>query len=60
MPSEFAPPASGSAGADPGRTARSLFSKFRSLLEANTAALAKMAEMERMLGGEYIFDRAFL
>ncbi len=50
--------------AEPGlaakESARSLFSKFRSLLEANTAALAKMAEMERMLGGEYIFDRAFL
>jgi pyruvate,water dikinase len=40
--------------------ARSLFSKFRALLEANTAALTTMAAMERMLGGEYIFDRAFL
>ncbi|MFU2210014.1 PEP-utilizing enzyme [Solidesulfovibrio sp. C21] len=60
MPAEFAPPSTGPAGADPSRTARSLFSKFRSLLDSNTAALAKMAEMERMLGGEYIFDRSFL
>ncbi|EFL49646.1 pyruvate phosphate dikinase PEP/pyruvate-binding [Solidesulfovibrio fructosivorans JJ]] len=60
MPTEYAPPGNGPAGADPSRTARSLFSKFRSLLESNTAALAKMAEMERMLGGEYIFDRSFL
>jgi pyruvate, water dikinase len=43
-----------------GEAARSLFSKFRALLEANTAALTTMAAMERMLGGEYIFDRAFL
>jgi len=43
-----------------GEAARSLFSKFRTLLEANTAALATMAVMERMLGGEYIFDRTFL
>lgn len=43
-----------------GEAARSLFSKFRALLEANTAALASMASLERMLGGEYIFDRTFL
>ncbi len=43
-----------------GEAARSLFSKFRALLEANTAALTSMASLERMLGGEYIFDRAFL
>jgi pyruvate,water dikinase len=47
-------------GALAGEAARSLFSKFRALLEANTAALTTMAAMERMLGGEYIFDRAFL
>jgi pyruvate,water dikinase len=47
-------------GAPASEAARSLFSKFRALLEANTAALATMAAMERMLGGEYIFDRAFL
>uniref|UniRef100_I2PYK5 Phosphoenolpyruvate synthase/pyruvate phosphate dikinase n=1 Tax=Desulfovibrio sp. U5L TaxID=596152 RepID=I2PYK5_9BACT len=40
--------------------ARSVFSKFRALLDANTAALATMAALERMRGGEYIFDRAFL
>lgn len=40
--------------------ARAFFSKFQALLDANTAALAVMAGMERMLGGEYIFDRAFL
>ncbi len=40
--------------------ARAFFSKFQALLEANTAALAAMAGLERMLGGEYIFDRAFL
>lgn len=43
-----------------GEAARSIFSKFRTLLEANTAALTTMAKMERMLGGEYIFDRAFM
>lgn len=41
-------------------SARSLFHNFRRLLEQNTAALELMAEMERALGGEYIFDRAFL
>ena len=44
----------------PEESARSVFSKFRALLEANTAALTAMAAMERMRGGEYIFDRAFL
>jgi hypothetical protein len=43
-----------------GEAARSLFSKFRALLEAKTAALTTKASLERMLGGEYIFDRAFL
>ena len=43
-----------------GETARSLFSKFRTLLDANTAALGTMAAMERVLSGEYVFDRAFL
>ena len=47
-------------GLSAGTAARSLFSKFRALLEANTAALTTMAAMERMLGGDYIFDRAFL
>jgi pyruvate,water dikinase len=39
---------------------RSLFSKFRRILELNTRALETMAEMERALGGDYIFDQAFL
>jgi pyruvate,water dikinase len=49
-----------SGGVLPGETARSLFSKFRALLEANTAALATMTAMERVLSGEYVFDRTFL
>ncbi len=40
--------------------ARSLFSKFRTILDSNTAVLTAIAGMESMLGGEYIFDRAFL
>jgi len=40
--------------------ARALFSKFRTILDSNTAILTNIAQMERMLGGEYIFDRAFL
>lgn len=43
-----------------GEAARSVFSKFRTIIDANTAALSLMADMERMLGGEYIFDRTFL
>lgn len=39
---------------------RSLFSKFQMILDMNTKLLEKMAAMERALGGEYIFDRAFL
>lgn len=39
---------------------RSLFSKFQMILDMNTKILEKMAVMERMLGGEYIFDKAFL
>lgn len=39
---------------------RSIFSKFKRILKLNTRALELMAEMERALGGEYIFDRAFL
>ncbi len=40
--------------------ARALFSKFRTILDSNTAILTAIAQMERMLGGEYIFDRAYL
>jgi pyruvate,water dikinase len=39
---------------------RSLFSRFQTILDMNTRILEKMIEMERMLGGEYIFDRTFL
>lgn len=39
---------------------RSLFSKFRRIQKLNAEILEIMAEMERALGGEYIFDRAFL
>ena len=40
--------------------ARSLFAKFQRIQKHNTKALEVMAEMDRALGGEYIFDRAFL
>lgn len=36
------------------------FRSFKRLLEANTRALESMAQMERALGGEYVFDKAFL
>lgn len=39
---------------------RSLFSKFRQILEMNNRSMEVMADMERALGGEYIFDRNFL
>ncbi len=39
---------------------RSLFAKFQRIQKHNTKALELMAEMDRALGGEYIFDRAFL
>lgn len=39
---------------------RSLFRKFRRILELNNKVLERMAAMERALSGEYIFDRAFL
>ncbi|TVM31524.1 PEP-utilizing enzyme [Oceanidesulfovibrio marinus] len=39
---------------------RSLFHKFRRILELNNAIMEKMAELESALGGEYIFDNAFL
>lgn len=51
---------------EPGRRAaaawrvRSLFVNYRRILDQNNAALELMAEMERALGGEYIFDRTFL
>ncbi len=39
---------------------RSLFSKFQRIQKLNTRLLELMAGMEQALGGEYIFDRAFL
>ncbi len=39
---------------------RSLFAKFQRIQKLNTKALEVMAEMDQALGGEYIFDRAFL
>ena len=39
---------------------RSLFAKFQRIQKYNTNVLELMAEMDRALGGEYIFDRAFL
>ncbi len=39
---------------------RSIFSKFKRIQKLNTNILERIAEMDRALGGEYIFDRAFL
>jgi pyruvate, water dikinase len=39
---------------------RSLLSKFQRIQRLNTKFLELMAGMDRALGGEYIFDRAFL
>ena len=39
---------------------QSLFNNFRRILFLNNAILEDMDHMERALGGEYIFDRAFL
>ena len=41
-------------------SARFLFRTFKRILAANTAALEGMARMDRALGGEYIFDTAYL
>ncbi len=41
-------------------SARFLFRAFKRILTGNTAALERMARMDRALGGEYVFDRAFL
>ena len=46
-------------GQGPG-TARFLFRAFRRILDLNTRALEAMARMDRALGGEYVFDAAFL
>ncbi|MDD2464458.1 MAG: PEP-utilizing enzyme [Desulfobulbus sp.] len=39
---------------------QALFNNFKRILLLNNAVLEEMAKMERALGGEYIFDRAFL
>ncbi|MGW8287184.1 MAG: PEP/pyruvate-binding domain-containing protein [Desulfobulbales bacterium] len=38
----------------------SVFKRFRRILFLNNKVLEKIGEMERALGGEYIFDHAFL
>jgi pyruvate,water dikinase len=44
---------------EPG-SARFLLRSFKRILECNTRALERMAQMDRALGGEYVFDKAFL
>ncbi|WP_051177113.1 PEP-utilizing enzyme [Halodesulfovibrio aestuarii] len=39
---------------------QSMFNNFRRILELNNKILETVANMDRALGGEYIFDRAFL
>ena len=39
---------------------QSLFNNFRRILFLNNAILSNMAKMEQALGGEYIYDKAFL
>ena len=46
-------------GMGPG-SARFLFRTFKRILGLNTAVLERMAQMDRALGGEYVFDKAFL
>ncbi|MBF0482864.1 MAG: hypothetical protein HQK81_06665 [Desulfovibrionaceae bacterium] len=40
--------------------AKFLFRSFQRILTLNTAVLERMAQMDRALGGEYVFDKAFL
>lgn len=47
------------ASMEPG-SARFQFRSFKRILECNTAALERMAQMDRAMGGEYVFDKAFL
>jgi len=44
---------------EPG-SARFLLRTFKRILDCNTAVLTRMAQMDRALGGEYVFDKAFL
>lgn len=41
-------------------SARFLFRCFRRILALNTRVLERMAEMDRALSGEYVFDKAYL
>ncbi len=46
-------------GMEPGGV-RFLFRTFKRILALNTQALERMAQMDRALGGGYVFDKAFL
>jgi pyruvate,water dikinase len=46
-------------GMEPGGV-RFLFRTFKRILGLNTRALERMAQMDRALGGEYVFDQSFL
>ncbi|GAB6125810.1 PEP-utilizing enzyme [Humidesulfovibrio idahonensis] len=46
-------------GMEPGGV-RFLFRTFKRILGLNTQVLERMAQMDRALGGEYVFDKAFL
>lgn len=41
-------------------SARFLLRTFKRILECNTTVLERMGQMDRALGGEYVFDKAFL
>ncbi len=47
------------AGMEPGGV-RFLFRSFKRILALNTRVLERMAQMDRALGGDYVFDKAFL
>lgn len=44
----------------PGSSLGTIFSHFRKILQVNNQVLAHIARMEQALGGEFIFDRAYL
>jgi pyruvate,water dikinase len=50
----------GRRGGDGGETFGVLFRHFRRILTLNNQVLEMVADLERALGGEYIYDRAFL
>ncbi len=37
-----------------------LFKRFQSILQRNTAAMELIADMDRKMGGDYVFDRKYL